>query len=152
MASVNKVILIGLLGRDPEVAYTAGGLAVAKMALATNEYKKDKESVTIWHRVTAFGKSAEIISEYCKKGSEIYIEGKISYSTYEKNGEKIYSTNIIVDNFQLISKTKQNDDGQENSPPPSRNTQPKKEFDLMAIHKEAQAQFSQQISDDDIPF
>lgn len=150
MASVNKVILIGLLGRDPEVAYTAAGLAVAKMALATNEHKKDKEPVTSWHRVTAFGKSAEIISEYCKKGSEIYIEGKISYSTYEKNGEKRYSTDIIVDNFQLLSKTKQSAENGQDSSPPLKSQEQKKWFDQEAAdHFNRQAQ---SISDDDIPF
>ncbi|MCM3609171.1 single-stranded DNA-binding protein [Cupriavidus pauculus] len=107
MASVNKVILLGNLGADPEVRYTPAGDAVANIRLATTDRYKDKQSgefkqATEWHRVAFFGKLAEIVGQYLKKGSSIYIEGRIRTRSWEKDGQKHYSTGIIADQMQML--------------------------------------------------
>ena len=106
---VNKVILIGNLGRDPEVRYTPNGLAVANVALATSEAWKDKQSGelqerTEWHRVVFYQRLAEIAGEYLKKGSKVYIEGRLRTSKWQdKNtGQDRYTTEIIADNMQML--------------------------------------------------
>ena len=112
MAGVNKCFIIGNLGRDPEVTYTQSGTAVCKITVATSEEWTDKQSgekkeKTEWHRITFFGKQAETIGRYMTKGSQIYVEGKLQTSTYEKNGETRYSTDIIANNFQFIGSKKE---------------------------------------------
>jgi single-strand DNA-binding protein len=107
MASINKVILIGNLGRDPELSYTPGGLAVARFNIATSEQWNDKETGgkkerTEWHRIVAFGKLAEICGEYLAKGRSVYIEGRIQTSSYEKDGITRYSTDIIASQMQML--------------------------------------------------
>lgn len=104
---INKVILVGNLGADPETRYSANGTAVTKIRIATSEQWKDKQSGetqerTEWHRVTAFGRLAEIMGEYLKKGSQVYIEGKLQTSTYEKEGQTHYSTDIICNEMQML--------------------------------------------------
>ena len=104
---INKVILVGNLGADPEVRYSAGGTAVTKIRVATSEQWKDKQTGemqerTEWHRITAFGRLAEIMGEYLKKGSQVYIEGKLQTSTYEKEGQTHYSTDIICNEMQML--------------------------------------------------
>lgn len=103
---INRVTLIGNLGNDPEVNYTAGGMAIAKFSLATTSVRKDREGnpveETQWHRVVGFGKVGEIIAEYAKKGSQLYVEGSIRYGSYEKDGVKHYTTDIIIDEFQFL--------------------------------------------------
>src|SRR5256885_14493811 len=105
--SVNKVILIGNLGKDPEVKYTPSGTAVAKFSLATNERFKDKsgewQDRTEWHNIVAWQRLAEIIGEYVKKGSKIYIEGKLQTSSWEdkQSGEKKYRTEIAAPELAL---------------------------------------------------
>jgi single-strand DNA-binding protein len=107
--SVNKVILIGNLGKDPEVKYTPSGVPVAKFSMATNERYKDKggewQDRTEWHSLVAFQRTAEIIGEYVKKGSKIYIEGRLQTSSWEdkQSGEKKYRTEIIVQDLVLLS-------------------------------------------------
>jgi len=107
--SVNKVILIGNLGKDPDIKYTPGGIPVAKFSLATNERYKDKsgewQDRTEWHSLVAFQRTAEIIGEYVKKGSKIYIEGRLQTSSWEdkQSGEKKYRTEIIVNDLVLLS-------------------------------------------------
>ena len=105
--SLNKVMLIGNVGVDPEYRTTATGTAVVSLTLATNEKWTDKQGAkqekTEWHRVAMFNKLAELANQYVKKGSKIYIEGKITTSTYEKNGETQYKTEVIVSNFELIA-------------------------------------------------
>ena len=101
MASVNKVILIGNLGRDPELRYTPGGQAVANFTLATNERfsSKDgeKQERTEWHRVEVFGKTAQIVRDYCSKGKPVYLEGSIKYDEWtDKDGNKRNMTKIRV--------------------------------------------------------
>ena len=102
---INKVILVGNLGQDPEVRYAANGNAIANITLATSESYKDKNTgqmvdKTEWHRVVFFQKLAEIAGEYLRKGSQIYIEGKLETKKYTENqGVEKYSTNIVVDGF-----------------------------------------------------
>lgn len=107
MAGINKVILVGNLGRDPEVSYTPSGTAVAKFSIATSENWKDKETgekkeKTEWHRITAFGRLGEICGEYLSKGKQIYIEGKLQYGSYEKDGVTRYTTDIIASQMQML--------------------------------------------------
>lgn len=105
--SVNKTILIGTLGRDPEMKYLPSGSAVVTVSLATDESYNDKNSgqkieKTEWHRLTAFGKLAEIIGQYLKKGSKAYFEGKLRTNEYEKDGIKRYSTEIVVNDMMML--------------------------------------------------
>lgn len=100
--SVNKAILIGNLGKDPEVRYTGSGNAVASFSLATTEKWGEKEE-TQWHNITAWKKLAEICGQYLKKGSKIYAEGRIQYRTYDdKNGVKRYVTEIVLDKMVML--------------------------------------------------
>lgn len=107
--SVNKVILIGNLGRDPEVRYTPNGLAVANITIATTEAWKDKQSGenqerTEWHRVAMYGRTAEIAGEYLRKGSKVFIEGRLQTRKWQdKNtGQDRYTTEIITDSLQML--------------------------------------------------
>lgn len=107
MASVNKVILIGNLGRDPELRYTPSGTAVANFTVATNETWKDKDGTkqehTEWHRVVAWGKLAEIAGEYLRKGRQVYIEGSIRSRTYkDKDGNERTAVEIRADNMVML--------------------------------------------------
>ena len=107
MAGLNKVMLIGNLGRDPEVRYTPSGLAVANFSIATTDRRKNKdgefEDQTDWHRITAFGKLGEICGEYLSKGKQVYIEGRIKYGSYEnKDGQTVYTTDIIASQMQML--------------------------------------------------
>ena len=107
MASVNKVILLGNLGRDPETRYTTGGDAVTNLRIATSEQWKDKngdkQERTEWHTVVLFGRQAEVAGEYLKKGRSVYIEGRLQTRTYtDKDGVEKYSTEIVADRMQLI--------------------------------------------------
>lgn len=108
MASVNKVILVGNLGADPEVRYLPSGDAVANIRLATTDRYKDKASgefkeMTEWHRVAFFGRLAEIVNEYLKKGSSVYIEGRIRTRKWQgQDGQDRYSTEIVADQMQML--------------------------------------------------
>ena len=107
MASVNKVILIGNLGRDPETRYTTGGDAVTNLRIATTETWKDKsgekQEKTEWHTVVLFGRQAEVAAEYLKKGRPVYIEGRLQTRKYtDKEGVEKYSTEIVGDRMQLL--------------------------------------------------
>ena len=103
---VNKVILVGNLGNDPDVKYTQGGMAITTISLATTSVRKDRDGnnqeKTEWHRVKLFGKLGEIAGEYLKKGRAVYIEGRIEYGSYEKDGVKQYTTDIIADEMQML--------------------------------------------------
>ncbi len=114
--SINKVILIGTLGRDPEMRFLPNGNAVVSMSLATDEGYKDKNTgqqvdKTEWHRVEAFGRLAEIIGEYLKKGSKCYVEGKLRTDEYEKDGIKRYSTKIIANEMTMLDSRASQDGG-----------------------------------------
>lgn len=108
MASVNKVIIVGNLGRDPETRYMPSGDAMTNIAVATTDKWKDKASgeqkeATEWHRVAFFGKLAEIAGQYLKKGSQVYIEGKLRTRKWtDKEGVEKYTTEIIADTMQML--------------------------------------------------
>ena len=107
MASINKVILVGNLGRDPEVRYTQNGNAVANLNLATNEVWNDKsgqrQERTEWHRIVVWGKQAEIAKEYLSKGRQIYVEGSLQTRQWEdKDGQKRYTTEIRCQRFVML--------------------------------------------------
>ncbi len=133
MASVNKVILVGNLGRDPEVRYMPSGDAVANITIATTETWKDKagekQEQTEWHRVAMFGKTAEIAGEYLKKGSQVYIEGRLQTRKWtDKEGQERYTTEIRADRMQMLGSRS---GGSDRMPPPddeapARSSAPKK--------------------------
>jgi single-strand DNA-binding protein len=105
MAGVNKAIIIGNLGRDPEMRYTQGGSAVATLNVATTrKYMRGQESVeeTEWHRITVWGKQAESCNQYLSKGRQVYVEGRLRTSSYERDGVKRYSTEIVAETVQFL--------------------------------------------------
>ena len=108
MASVNKVIIVGNLGRDPEIRYMPSGDAIANIAVATSYKSKDRNTgeqkeQTEWHRISFFGRLAEIVGQYLKKGSSIYVEGRLQTRKYtDKDGVEKYATDIIAENMQML--------------------------------------------------
>ena len=107
MASVNKVILVGNLGKDPEVRYMPSGEAITNITVATTDSWKDKQGEkqerTEWHRVAFFGKLAEIAGEYLKKGSQVYVEGRLQTRKWQdKEGQDRYTTEIVADRMQML--------------------------------------------------
>ena len=157
MASVNKVILIGNLGRDPETRYMPNGEAVANITVATTDTWKDKASgekqeKTEWHRVTFYRRLAEIVGEYLKKGSQVYIEGRLETRKWQdKEGKDRYTTEIIADRMQMLgSRSGQGDpSGRERSGEAREPAQAQAGEGKSAAKKPA-SQFSDM--DDDIPF
>ena len=129
---VNKVILVGTCGQDPEVRYLPNGNAVTNLSLATSEQWTDKQTgqkveKTEWHRVSLFGKVAEIAGEYLRKGSQVYIEGKLQTREWEKDGIKRYTTEIVVDmqgTMQLLGGRPQNQDNTNQAPRPQQQRRP----------------------------
>ena len=116
MASLNKVMLIGNLGRDPEIRYSQQGLAVVNFSVATTDYWTDKntgdrQEKTEWHRIVAFGKQAETLEKYLSKGSSVFIEGRLQTRSWEKEGQTHYTTEIVVLSFQFVGKRQENQDG-----------------------------------------
>lgn len=108
MAGVNKVIVLGNLGRDPELRHTQGGTAVAKLSVATtrkwlNKSTNETQEETEWHRVTAWGKTAELCQKYLVKGRQVYVEGRLRTSSYDaEDGTKRYSTEIVADSVVFV--------------------------------------------------
>ena len=108
MASVNKVIIVGNLGRDPEIRYMPSGDAIANIAVATSYRSKDRNTgeqkeQTEWHRISFFGRLAEIVGQYLKKGSSVYVEGRLQTRKYtDKDGVEKYATDIIAENMQML--------------------------------------------------
>jgi single-strand DNA-binding protein len=107
MASVNKVILVGTLGRDPEVRYMPSGDALASFSIATNDTWKDKQGNkqerTEWHRISMFGKPAEIAGQYLKKGSSVYLEGRLQMRKWsDKEGVERQTTEVVADRMQML--------------------------------------------------
>ena len=106
-SGINKVILVGNLGQDPEVKYTAGGAAVTTLSLATSESWKDKDTgsdqeKTEWHRVVLWRRLAEIAGEYLKKGSKVYIEGQLQTRKWEQDGQTRYTTEVVGRDMQFL--------------------------------------------------
>jgi len=121
MGSVNKVILVGNLGRDAELRYTPGGSAVATLSLATTEVWNDKagqrQEKTEWHRVMLWGKTAESLADYLTKGKQIYVEGKLQTKQWDdKDGTKRYTTEVRADRVVLLGAKSDRDRGESESP------------------------------------
>ena len=119
MAGINKVILVGHLGRDPEVRYTADGRAVANFNIATSDEWTDKDTGekkqrTEWHRIVAWGRLGEICGEYLSKGRQVYVEGKIQTRSWEKDGITRYTTEIVASDVQFLGGR---DSAREGTPP-----------------------------------
>lgn len=104
---LNKVILIGNLGKDPDVRATQNGMSVASLSLATTKKWNDKngqqQEKTQWHNIVVWGKMADNCGKYLKKGSKVYVEGEIDYRSYEKDGQTRYATDIVCSNIQFLS-------------------------------------------------
>ena len=153
--SVNKVILIGNLGKDPEIKYTPSGTAVAKFTLATNERYKDKagewQDRTEWHNIVAWQRLAEIVGEYVKKGSKVYIEGRLQTSSWDdkESGQKKYRTEVIANDLVLLTARGEGDEAGGGSRAFSRAAGSGNSFDQRGPD-ESLAQT--EITDDDIPF
>ena len=112
MASVNKAIILGRLGADPDSSSTSGGTPVCRLRVATSRTRKDQSGnrteETEWHQVVLFGRQAEVAQQYLTKGSEVYIEGRLQTRSYEKEGIKRYSTEIIAEQMQLGARSHDN--------------------------------------------
>ena len=149
---INKVILVGNLGQDPEIRYTADGRAIANFSIATSETWKDKNTgerkeKTEWHRVVVFGKLAEICGEYLAKGKQVYIEGKLQTRSWEQDGVTKYSTEVVIDQrgvMQMLGSRE--DSGQPSRPPAPARPQPQRDF------RPDPARQPDPYREDDIPF
>jgi single-strand DNA-binding protein len=153
--SVNKVILLGNVGKDPEIRSTAGGTMVASFTLATSDRQKDAQGNwqerTEWHNLKAFNRTAEIIRDYVKKGSKLYVEGKITTNSWDdkETGVKKYRTEIIVNDLSLLSGR---EDGGSASGGYSRSSGSSSSVDQRPPAGHDEYSQSAEISDDDIPF
>lgn len=162
MASVNKVIIVGNLGRDPETRYMPSGDAITNIAVATTDSWKDKatgekKEQTEWHRISAFGKLAEIMGQYLKKGSQVYIEGSLRTRKYtDKDGIERYATEIRADTMQMLGSRQgmggsaAPDDGYGSAPAPRQNAGGGGSASRGAPASKPAPNFSDM--DDDIPF
>ena len=149
MASLNKVLLIGSLGRDPEVRFMPNGEAVCNFSIATSENWKDKagqkHDKTEWHNIVMYRKLAEIAGEYLKKGAPVYLEGKLQTRKWQtKEGQERYTTEIICDQMQMLGSKAQNNSGDDSQYQPKQNNAPQSD---KTQSKDAFDDF-----EDDIPF
>ena len=152
---INKVILVGNLGNDPETKYTQGGMAVCTLSLATTSVRKDKDGQQIekteWHRVKLFGKLGEIAGEYLKKGRQVYIEGSIRYDKFTgQDGVEKYFTDIVADEMQMLGGGGREGGGGERMARPQR--QESAPSQRPAPARQSQPAPQDDFSDDDIPF
>ncbi|HHM02705.1 MAG TPA: single-stranded DNA-binding protein [Caldithrix abyssi] len=127
--TVNKVILLGRLGKDPEMRYAPSGTAIATFSLATNHRQKNKdgewEEKTEWHNILTFGKTAEVAGEYLKKGKLVFVEGRIQTSSWEDDkGQKRYRTEIVAANMQLVGSRGDEQDSSYSAPAPAAEKKP----------------------------
>lgn len=156
---VNKVILVGNLGQDPETKYTQGGMAITQCSLATTSTRKDRDGNTQerteWHRVKFFGKLAEIAGEYLRKGSQVYVEGSIRYDKFTGNdGVEKYYTDIVVDEMQMLG-GRGDDNGNQRSNDTRRAPQQRQQTQQPRRAPEPTQEtrdFGDDFADDDIPF
>lgn len=148
---INKVILVGNLGQDPEVRYTGSGAAVANISIATSERWKDKQSgdmkdVTEWHRVVLFSRLAEIAGEYLKRGSKVYLEGKLRTRKWQDaQGADRTTTEILADNLQMLDRRGDDLSGFDQTPPSSMS-------ESSSAKQAAPSPEQDVLADDDIPF
>ncbi len=154
--SVNKVFLLGNVGKDPEIRSTPGGTMVATFGLATSERSKDQQGNwvdrTEWHNVVAFGRTAEIIRDYVKKGSKIFVEGRLQTRNWEDKehpGRKVYRTEIVLNDLSLLSGREEGSSSGYSRPSSSA---PAANFDQRPAAGADEYAQSAEISDDDIPF
>ena len=143
-SGINKVIIVGNLGQDPEIKYTAGGAAVTTLSIATSDSWKDKDSGmdqerTEWHRVVLWRRLAEVAGEYLKKGSKVYIEGQLQTRKWEQEGQTRYTTEIIARDMQFLDSR-----GSSNNPATQKSSE---------MNEQSAANVPDSaIDDDDIPF
>jgi len=157
---VNKVILVGNVGGDPETKYMPSGGAVTNLSIATSESWKDKQTGqpqerTEWHRVVFFNRLAEIASEYVRKGSKIYVEGSLRTRQWEQDGVKRYSTEIVASEMQMLDSRNADSFSQGDNNPASANnyeTTNNTSSKPPSAHQNADNEKSAQVLDDDIPF
>lgn len=153
--SVNKVILVGNVGKDPDIKYTPSGVPVAKVSLATNEKYKDKsgewQERTEWHNLVFWQRLAEIVGEYVKKGSKVYVEGRLQTSSWEdkQSGEKRYRTEIVVGDLVLLG-ANGNGSGDHSRPPDNSGSRRENTSARQELHHEPMEETG--ITDEDIPF
>ena len=158
MGSVNKVILVGNLGRDAEVRYTPGGAAVARFSIATTEVWNDKsgqrQERTEWHNVDLWGKQAESLSEYLVKGKQVYVEGRLQTRSYEdKEGQKRYVTEVVADDVILLGGRGGDAGGAPSGDYERPVSMPRSAQRPQPAAQSAPAEdFNQGITDDDVPF
>ena len=150
--SVNKVILVGRLGRDPETRYTGAGQAVCNFSIATDETFKDRsgerQKRTEWHKIVVWGKQAEIAQQYLKKGSQIYLEGRIQSREWtDKEGQKRTSFEIVASNFRMLGSRSDSMGGGG-----ARTSAPAGDFDHEAPAPLGDDQSGPEVTDEDIPF
>ena len=156
--SVNKVILVGNLGKDPEVKFTPSGVPVAKFSLATNERYKDKagewQDRTEWHNIVAWQRLAEIVGEYVKKGSKIYIEGRLQTSSWEdkQSGEKKYRTEVVASDLVLLGGRGEGAGDHEGRSARGGSSSGGSSFDQRSSHSDEHPPAPAEITDEDIPF
>ena len=159
MSTLNKAMILGRLGRDPEVRYTPGNVPVANISIATNSRSKDKsgewQDVTEWHKIVLFNKNAEIAEKYLKKGGAVYIEGRIQTRSWEdqQSGQKRYSTEIIADQLKMMGgRDNQITNAPDDKPEPlSDGKSLENETTKTSSSKDIKAQGFEDL-DDDIPF
>jgi len=154
---INKVILVGNLGNDPDVKYTQSGMAVTRISLATTSVRKDRDGNsqerTEWHRVVFFGKLGEIAGEYLRKGRQVYIEGSIRYDKYTgQDGVEKYSTDIIADEMQMLGGRDSDSGGGGYQERASRPQAPARAPAAAAPPAATATAMADDFSDDDIPF
>ena len=157
---INKVILVGNLGNDPDVKYTQSGMAVTRISLATTSVRKDRDGnnqeQTQWHRVTFFGKLGEIAGEYLRKGSQVYVEGEIRYDKYTgQDGVEKYFTEIVANEMQMLGGRGEGGGGggdyQRGDRPQRAPAQRREPAQGQRPAPQSQG-FDDSFSDDDIPF
>lgn len=144
---INKAILVGNLGNDPETRYTQGGMAITKISLATTSVRKDRdgntEEKTQWHRVTFFGKLGEIAGEYLRKGSQVYVEGEIRYDKFTgQDGVEKFFTEIVANEMQMLGG--RGEGGGER--------RPQRQEQQRQAPQRNESDAADEFSDDDIPF
>lgn len=161
MAGINKVILVGNLGNDVEMKYTTDGRAIANLSIATSDNWTDrntgqKQEKTEWHRVSIFGKLAEIANQYLHKGSKVYVEGKLQTTKYTKDGVERYSTSIMVTGFdgtlQMLDKRENSGDYSGQNTAPANNTNHNPAPPPAANNEQVKTIVEPDDFEDDIPF
>lgn len=166
MGSLNKVLLIGRLGADPEIRYTQDGSPVATLRMATSEYGQTKdgrrEERTEWHRVVCFGRLAKVCEEYLRKGRQVFIEGRIQTRQWESPQGRRYTTEIIALNLQLLDSKVPSEEGRITGPGQAHQDAPGLEYGFgspvdidepaVSLDTSSSSQAPKQVPDDDLPF